>query len=306
MPHVFKDGTIGSSNFRLVNKKGTLTNKNQDYNIIKARIDEILYVDDEMNPTKDTNNPQVIYNCTIIGGFDAGKKVTNVVDMSYMGGPYSGSERVREPMIEKDFSGRTEKTPPNTHGEIVLLVRLYGAPGGYVIIGALKHPKFSKAAKKADGQRLYWEYNGFTFEINRDGALTATFGGGPKDADGEPTDEEAAGSKIVFSKNGSIDLIDKEGSGIKIDAENKKVELIAGTGGMEISSGANWNIQVSGNASIQADGNVELNGSMVALGGGGVGVARIGSVVMGTDGEGRPITAWVDTGGSSLKVTAAG
>jgi len=303
MPIYLEDGSLTSSNLGF---SAVRRGDRKDCFISKARVDEVLYVDDVRNSTYGTNNPQVQYVCTVLSGSDSGKRIFNVIAATFLGGAFNCSELIHQPMVGDDFSGREEKSPAKTRGEIVLIVKLNGSPQAAVIIGSLRHPLSKTSTTKADGQRFYWEYNGFTFSIDNEGALTATFGGGPKNSDGQPADEDAAGSKIVFSKNGGIELVDKNGNGVTIDAENKKVELVGGTGGVDINSGGNWNIQVSGNASIQADGNVEIDGTMVALGGGGVGVARIGSVVMGTDGEGRPITAWVDTGGSSLKVTSAG
>jgi hypothetical protein len=305
---IFKDGSFGSSASRLrdTEDRYPFIPKGADFSLLKARVDEVIYVDDNRNPTKGTNNEQVVYICTLLSGSDVGQKVANVVDSPWAGGAFVGSERIRHPMFGKDFSGDTPKTPPNSSGEVVVLGRIGGQIGSYVILGSLKHPKFKTAAKKADGQRCYWEYNGVVFQINRDGELSVTFGGGPKNPDdGKAPNDSSAGSTLVFSKNGNINIKDKDGNGLLVDAENKSVSLVSGTGGSEMNIGGPWTVNVQGNATIKASGAVELDGSLVNIVSGGLGAARLNDLVTGWDAEGRPL---VNTriSGFSTKVLIGG
>ncbi len=306
MPVNFKNGGIGSTNFRSAYRQDPLTDKVKDYWLVEARIDNIFYVDDDRNPTKGTDNAQVVYGCTIISGPDTGKYIGSVVDCPMLGGAFVGSEKIRHPMYGKDFSGKTHKEPDVTNGEIVILGKIAGRYGGYVILGGIKHPKFKTAAKKADGQRCYWEYNGVVFQINRDGELSVTFGGGPKNPDdGKAPNESSAGSTLIFSKNGNINIKDKDGNGLLVDAENKSVSLVSGTGGSEMNIGGPWTVNVQGNATIKASGAVELDGSLVNIVSGGLGAARLNDLVTGWDAEGRPL---VNTriSGFSTKVLIGG
>ena len=305
MPHFVADGSIMSNALSLGQKKTFFQRTKEKTGRIKCRVEEVLFSDDERNSTVNSSNPQVEYNLTILGGPEAGRKLFNVKSTVPLGAgsPFNAGEVVHTPNLEGDPSkeGDHGKSAEETSGSVVLIDYLHGHETAPIISHSLKHPKSGYAAKKEDGYRSIFEYAGFQFGFDKDGALTAMYGGGHKDKDGKPANEEAAGSMITFAKNGSITLDDGKGQTIGIDKENKKIS-IASSKDLETSAGANWNMDIKGNAAIKAKGNFDLAGAATNIGRGGLMSARMNDQVFGFDGEGRPINAWIGPGSSNVLV----
>ena len=204
MPYFLADGSIISNQFKTMRKKTSFNKKRKNFAIVKARVDEVIYSDDERNSTRNSNNPQVEYSCTILGGNEAGKRLFNVKSVTPLGSGsfYNSGEIIHTAKLEgspQDLEGDRVNTPEKTTGSFVLVSRVHGYDQSPVIIANLKHPN-SPSTKKEDGQRLKWEYGGVGVEITKDGAFNLTFGGGPKDFQGQPTDEASAGGAFKITK----------------------------------------------------------------------------------------------------------
>lgn len=305
MPIFLRDGSVISQSFMMGRKKSYFERTNQNFGKVKARVDEIIYTDDERNTTRNTNNPQVEYTCTILGGNEVGRRLYNVKSVVPLGAgsPFNSGEVIHTPFLPKstqDKDGKNVNPPEKTTGSFVVIDRLHGHSDSTLITGTLKHPK-SKSATKEDGQRYKMEYMGVGLEITKDGAFSISFGGGPKDKDGKAADESKAGGTFQISKDGTIKISDGDGQDIIIDKANKQVKL-ASSQSMQVSTGTDWTINVSGNAKLSAGGSLNLDGGVTQIGGGGFPAARMNDIVLGTDSQGGPINGYIAMGSGTVLI----
>lgn len=303
MPNFLSDGSIIPQAFAVHRKKSALSKKRNNFSMVKARVDEVIYIDDDRNSTKDTSNPQVEYVCTVLGGTEVGRKLFNVKSVTPLGSGsfFNFGEVIHTPRLENspgDNDGTTTNTPEKTTGSFVIISRLHGYDEGPVIIGNLKHSD-SPGATKEDGQRINWEFAGIKIEITKDGAFSLTFGGGPKDYQGKPADEQAAGASVQISKDGVMKFTDGDGDDITIDKTNKKITIDTQEN-LEINTGQDWSINVTGNVNLTAEGEVNIDGSIVNIAGGGFQAARANDIVLGQDSRGGAINAYIGFGSSTV------
>lgn len=306
MPHYIADGSVISNSISLGKKKTFYQRKKEKTGKIKARVEETIFSDDPRNSTYNTGNPQVEYTCTVIGGNEAGRRIFNVKSQVPLGAgsPYNTGEIVLTPNLagDSDKDGNLAKLPDKTTGTLVLIDWVHGHEDSPIITGCLKHPKSTTATKTTDGNRQVFTYNGMSFNIDKDGGFSVTFGGGQSNKDGEAANSSSAGSSFSISATGAITFTDGAGQTISIDKVTKKISII-GSQDVDLTSGANWNIDVSGNATLTAGGNLDLSGGITNIGGGGgLMAARMNDIVLGVDGEGRPINAYVGVGSSTVLI----
>jgi len=305
MPHFVADGSIIQNSLSLGAKKSFFQKTKEKLGKVKCRVEEVLFVDDERNLTRNSANPQVEYNLTILGGPEAGRKIFNVKSSTPLGqgSPFNSGETILTPNLEGDQSkeGDHGKSADETTGSVVMVDYMHGHEGSAVITGCMKHPLSGFAATKEDGYRSVFEYAGFIMGVDKDGAFSMVYGGGPKDKDGKPANEDAAGTTMGISKAGSFAVSDGKGQGITIDKEAKKVSLESSQD-LATSVGGNWDTNIKGSAVMKAKGNLDLAGAATNIGKGGLMSARMNDQVFGFDGEGRPINAWIGPGSSNVLV----
>lgn len=154
--------------------------------------------------------------------------------------------RLREPEKEP----KKNENPQDDTGAIVLLLCLNGNQERGIILGCLGHPKRDTTLTKEKGHHLEGEFNGLNWQINKDGAMTVTFGSA-KNAKGEAQDEEAAGSILKIEKDGSIEFTDGNKETVRVDKTEKLIDIIA-EGDISATSDANVNITAKENISAKA------------------------------------------------------
>lgn len=284
--------------------EGLISSRQQQKNfpsLVVARIDEILYTDSDKNTTFKGEYREIEYNCTIVGGLLEGTRIFNVKDTVQYGGKFNKSGQVRSAMTQGNTSPPID-FPQKTDGDYVLIALIDNNPYRARIISSMPHPQSNALDfKKDDSLNFFWEFNGVYFGVDSEGAFNITFGGGPKDKEGNPTNQEAAGSSITITKDGTISISDNEGQKIEIDRANKSINLISADKISTQASG-NWDISMGGNVKIQAGGVAELNGAIVQIGGSGNLAARVGDLVTGTDSQGGPVIASIQTGSSTTLI----
>lgn len=128
-------------------------------------------------------------------------------------------------------------------GDHVLVTFIDGANQQGVIIGSLRHMGRKPLLDQASGPQLFSTFNGVERSVNADGEFTIRYNGIPtniKDLDKEPGDElpeavydEKFGSRIFFSKDGSITISDSKADDednqmMVFDNENKKILIHGG------------------------------------------------------------------------------
>ena len=292
-----RDGTIYSDG--LISNLGSLPDLPP---FLEARIDEILYTDNPKNTTYNSDKKEIEYNCTVVTDVFGGLRIFNVKDTVESGGKYNKSGHVRQAMRSGNIDSPATD-PEKTDGDFVLISFIEkNNPHRAKIIRGLPHPQ-GKALDipSTEGGKKFFEYNGTCINIDKNGALTISFGGGPKDQEGQPADESAAGSAITIDQSGVIKIDDGEGQTIEFDKSTKSLKINSSQG-IEMEAGAALSLDISGSITIKGGGTLNLDGAIVQIGGGGNLAARVGDIAVGTGNEGAPVVSTIQTGSSTTLI----
>lgn len=275
------DQSVQSSNTPVYSNLGI---SKSDYGLYRCMVIKVLYVDDKFNITKNSQNPEVLYEVVILGGHDSGQTLSNCRLASWLGGNSNYSERILT-ATSKDIS----KIKLSEHdGDIVYVQFNQGHDAYPVIIALAKGLKNTVAAKASDGPRLLEEYNGLVRNINNKGELITTMKGGEvKDSkfmvgNSEIIKQEwLKDEKLVTTfksglvvtqdgKNDKFEIKTKGGLSSLFDGKNDKAE-IKGAGGATVTiDSKSKKITIKASATeIIIDGNsgkITLKGEMIDLG----------------------------------------
>lgn len=227
------DGSIESSN--------TPTSKNtfhrKDYATYRCIITEVYFTNNisKLNMTQNSNNPQVLYEAVILGGFKEGQIISNIRMANLLGGKYNYEERILRKTSKKLLQDRLK-----THdGDIVYITFNQGDPTAPIIIGCAKSflNKTDSGATEEDGPRMVSQYNGIHENINKDGEFLLTRKGGqynetkgyfiPVDSD-ENEEEDAEAFQAKFHLLSNKMLWEDPQSSILFEKDEKKYTLSVG------------------------------------------------------------------------------
>ncbi len=258
----------------------------------------------------------------------------NCRNLDDFGGTNNFNEVVLAP--SKEDSKSHTLMPSQKLGAMVILGCISGRKGDSIILKAIQHPAirqgnpntpvpsfqgsgnsdsrdddlkdlptFQPGAATGDGQRILGEFNGFRWEINSSGELTAMFQGAKRD-DGTIINPKVQPTILKFNIDGELFLLDNLDQEIKISPKNKTIRIASGDGDVitidrdkhtislgsqkiETTStkdtsltvgatltedvtqdlkqtvGGNWNITVSGNAKIDASGTCDIKAAIITL-----------------------------------------
>jgi hypothetical protein len=136
-----------------------------------------------------------------------------------------------------------------TKGSKVLLLCVLGDRTRGFIVGGIREDTHTDTQE--EGHNLYWEFNGISFSINKDGELSLVFRG-KTDIDGEMTgEEEAQPTTIQILKNGNLEVTTKDSNQfLKIDHENKKIDILADK---------QWNVNINEQWNVVAGKEVDFS-----------------------------------------------
>lgn len=285
----------------------------RDYGITKARIDEVLYPDDPRNSTFNAEQKMMEYDCTIVGGVRDGQKLRNVQDSSG-GSQFNRSIRVREPTTNQpvqDSENKPKTLPNKTNGSFVLIQRIGGNSDAPIIVGNFQNPMTTDFPKKEDG--VFWEeeINGVKIRIDKEGAFSLNFGGGPKDKEGKPSNEVAAGTSVSVDKNGNFAASNNAGHTLSMNRENNQIDIGAGenriclntqSGQIDIAATGTTNINSQGALNVKSDGGIDYQGSIQTMQKGGVPAARMGDQCLGVGNHGAPVISNIIQGSAETLV----
>lgn len=255
------DGSNQSSNMPSYNAQGI---SREDFGMYRCMVIEVLYVDDDKNISKNSSNPEVLYQCVILGGSSAGNTISFCRLAQYLGGNSNYSERTLK-ATTKDIS----KVKLQDHdGDIVYVLFNQGHDAYPVIISLGQGLATKIGAKKADAPRFVESYNSFQTLINNKGERSTTMKGGTT-------------SNGIF-KGGTSDIIKEEWvdekithtfkSGLKVTTDGKNDSVTIQTSGGVVSKldGKSNSISIkAGSTEILIDGGsgkISLKGEMVDLG----------------------------------------
>lgn len=280
----------------------------KDSNTYKGIVTRVYYVDDKQNLSKGASNQEVMYDVTILGGFKHGQKITNVRDASFLAGKDNYSEKTWRATENTNLSRKNGKPISEQDGDLVYVTFLGGNTGFPIIIsgaGTQFQNKGKVGAKKADGPRLLFEYNGLKVLINNKGELMVTRKGGKAISEKgsfEPGTDEEASFQIIDKK---VIIKDKSDNEITIDAAAKKISIAApnqielSTKVMKIMADNAYTLE---SQTIKISGTtVIIDGTQILMGGGGPGVARLGDTAVGTGNDGAPVISTIISGSFVVK-----
>lgn len=206
------NGSYQSSNTPTYNKPGISRN---DYALYRCMITKVIYVDDPSNISKNSQNPEVLYDAVILGGQEEGNTLSNCRLASWLGGNSNYSETILVP-TSKDLSN----VRLSQHdGDVVYIEFNQGHDGYPVIISMAKGLSNKVAATRADGPRVLEEYNGLIRNINNKGELITTMKSG-QTKDGRFVSENSFLVKEEWLSTEKVDLSFRNGLKISHDGKN--------------------------------------------------------------------------------------
>lgn len=134
--------------------------------------------------------------------------------------------------LRKDDQSNTGKDGIGV-GSKVLLLCVNGQTTRAMIVGGLRDLKVDDQQKdlKDDGHNLFFEFNGFSVRINKDGEAKIAFRGATKidgtlDTDAGADDKKGP-TTVEFLKNGNLKVYTKDDKQhVLIDHENKKADFL--------------------------------------------------------------------------------
>jgi hypothetical protein len=199
---------------------------NKDYNMYRCMVSRTRYVDDGTNFTSGAQNPQVLYECIIIGGPKEGQILTNVRAGTNLGGKYNFEELVYH-AASKSFFGDQSLPLSQQDGDIVFVMFMNGNLTSPTIIASGNHVTgmANQGAKKSDGPRFLRELNGVRTEITKDGDYNWTKKDGAYDSGTDQFVPTNAPKISVQVKGEKITIVTAGGLSITVDGDSDSTEI---------------------------------------------------------------------------------
>jgi hypothetical protein len=217
------DGSFQSANTPTYQNVGSLR---EDYCIYRCLVIKTIFTDDPANISQGGTNPEVLYDCAILGGFATGQVISNCRLLTSLGGNYNYYERILRSTNNKDLSSSRLE---NLDGDLVYVQFNQGNSGFPIIIGlsnGINTTSSNPGTKKSDGPRLVQQYNGVREEINNKGEFTFQRKGGTLDSDAANFNPNATAEYTYQVKENEV-TVETFTSGLTItkDAKNQLVNI---------------------------------------------------------------------------------
>lgn len=208
------DGSIQSAN--LGNNFDNL-----DYRLYRCQVTKVVYVDNPLNITANSKNPQVLYECIVVGGESDGFILSNVRDFTRrFGSANNYEERILE-VSPKNMNVQSPDSvePKDQPGSMVLVGFVDGNYNLPVILGLENSPldAHKTGAAVADGPRWIYGYNGIAWVYDNNGDLTITRQGGTLDT---------AASVFTPTEDGNAATIKLTGNQILLNVKNEAITVV--------------------------------------------------------------------------------
>ena len=172
-----RDGSVQSGNIPTIDN----TFKRNNDTLYRCMVSVVRFVGDPDNITNNSRNPEVLYDCIIMGGPEAGQVISNCRLGSDLGGNGNYFERVLKASTET-FG----ETPLEQHDGDVVYVAFNQGHSGYPAIIATSGGTQTAGligATAEDGPRSRRQYNGVFEEIGKDGSYIWIQHGGEFNSD---------------------------------------------------------------------------------------------------------------------------
>ena len=253
----------------LSNNTPTPMNLGEGHNnmLYRGIITKRYFVDDQLNVTQNASNPQVLYDCAILGGFSEGQIITNCRLASWLGGQFNYAERVLKP----NSKPLNEVPLKDQDGDIVFFQYVQGQKLAPIIVAMGTQPRDGDAtgAKKDDGPRWVEQYNGVETTINKDGEYSLIAKGGELDMENNTFTpaENTQNSSITLDKDKKIIILAGDGTSVELDGQSDSINIKTNAGMNIIISGSGVSINAGATATITAD-TIDLKAGLVNVGDG--------------------------------------
>ena len=260
----------------LSNNTPTPMNLGEGHNnmLYRGIVTKRYFVDDKLNVTQMASNPQVLYDCAILGGFSEGQIITNCRLASWLGGQYNYAERVLRP----NSKPLNEVPLKDQDGDIVFFQYVQGQKLAPIIVAMGTQPQDGDAtgAKINDGPRWVEQYNGVETTIDKDGQYSLVVKGGMLNAETNSftPNEDMTLSSIVMDKDKKVSILTTDGPSAILDGTadsislktnaGDMIELAKGTITIQNSSGIKIVLSSSGLV-ISEGGTLEINADTIKL-----------------------------------------
>lgn len=256
------DGSVQSANTPTYNKTGI---PREDFGMYRCMVIDVLYVDDERNISKNSKNPEVLYECAILGGTAFGQTISFCRLASYLDGQNYSERTLKK--TSKDIS----KVKLQDHDGDVVYVQFNQGHDAYPVITGMARGIVQKiGAKKADGPRFIEAFNGFETLIDNKGHRTTTMKGGKTENGFFTSGNSAVVTELWDAQNEKMVRTYKSGMTVTEDGKNDKVEIKNAGGVTTTLDGKGNKISIkAGSTEIEIDGasgKISLKGEMVDLG----------------------------------------
>lgn len=256
------NGSIQSTNTPTYNKVGM---GRDDYGLYRCMITKVLYADDSGNISKNSQNPEVLYEVIILGGSASGQTLSFCRLASWLGGNDNYSERTLTPTsksVSKDGLSKHD-------GDVVFIQFVQGHDSYPIIIATSKGLSNKIASTKSEGPRSKEQFNGVQYEIDNKGQINKTMFGGETNS-GRFTPGTTAIITENWSKDESVTRTYKSGLTVIEDGKNDKINIKTSGGSEATIDGKGNKISIkAGTTEIVIDGasgKISLKGEMVDLG----------------------------------------
>ena len=244
---------------------GANTGATRDNQLYRCIVVKRYFVDDPLNITQNAPNPQVLYDCAILGGFQEGQTISNCRLASWLGGQYNYAERILRP----NQMPLNEIPLKDQDGDIVLVQYIQGENMAPMIVGMGTQPKDGDATGATIEKGPQWveEYNGVKTEINKDGEYSLIAKGGELDMETNTfmPAEGMQNSSITLDKDKKITILAGDGTSIQLDGNADSINIKNNAGLSIVISGSGVSINAGSKATITAD-TIDLSAGMVNVG----------------------------------------
>lgn len=210
---------------------GSLTN----LGLRLGEVKEIVYPDDPRSISKRL----LEYRVEVQHRDGYGPGTTLIYDTCMVANLFGGMADVFRYTLRQDDQSKTAESGLGV-GSKVLILCVNGQTTRAIILGGVRdtHLDQSTVETKDDGHNLYFEFNGLSFRINKDGEARIQFKGATK-VDGSLAGDNNGPTTVEFRKDGSLAISTKdENQSILIDNASKKVDF---------SFDSSWSVNVNGN-----------------------------------------------------------
>lgn len=199
--------------------------RKEDYAMYRCMVTKVVYCDDPSNITRNSQNPRVLYDVVVLGGFATGQIISNCRLGSSLGGNTSYWERI----LRASEKAVSEARLAECDGDVVLVQFNQGHTAFPTIIAMDQGITTTGiiGAKLADGPLSVEEFNGVYSLINNAGEhIFKVKGGTASPEKGAFTPAKVPLTTFSITKDEKYSRVFKSGLSIVEDGANDVVKIV--------------------------------------------------------------------------------